>query len=135
MPRAARSDDAVPIPCNTAMNVTTLNPSLMLQIDEYQDLDPVRVVLLDRARVWSDSSSCISAKTGGGAAIIQCQLKAWCADWYRFPEGHTCRSYMQDADPNEIAATFLQGRPNTRHESAHMTRIVRAVQAALKEHQ
>lgn len=117
------------------MNVTTLNPTLMLQIDEYQDLDPIRLILLDRARVWSDSSSCITAKTGGGAAIIQHQQKAWCADWYRFPEGENCRIFMESADAFDLTAAFMQGRPNTRHESAYMTRIVRAVQAALKEHQ
>lgn len=85
-------------------------------------LDPINVFLRDLG--------------GQGQIVVECYGSAW-SHWFGAIGQRTLRQFLCDCNPDYIADKLIctVTRKTTKHESAYVHRIAKAVHAALLEQQ
>jgi len=97
----------------------------VITIDARPDLDPIDVIFLD------------SEERGKGRVIVRCYAQSWTAYWGAMGDNDV-RSFFLKAWPDYIAANLVTGTSGLQLakkrdlQLAYVTRIVKAIQEALK---
>lgn len=82
-------------------------------------LDPIRVHLHDFG-------------PGKGRITIECYGQSWSACWGAMGEDRTVGQFFQLCDSDYLIQNLTQGRRLPKKDEAYLSRIVKAVQEALK---
>lgn len=96
-----------------------------LLIEDVPGLDPVRVV-------WENY------QPGQGRITVTCYGRAWTAAWFAMA-GASIEVFFADAGPDYILSNMVSHmapglKAHKKHDEAYLTRIIVAVQEALRRH-
>lgn len=103
------------------MNVATVSDLTAIKITDLDRLDPITVIFQN-------------FKPGEGRVIIQCFDKVWTSYWGGM-SGKTVQGFIADAGADYIVNNLVSHQlpqRQRRDEVAYVTRIVAAIQAALR---